>query len=112
VELAFETIDLRDVCENEAQAKSLLGLEVAKALVHRLADLRAADAVSDLIAGNPRIVPAGGRELLVIDLLDGIRIHLVPNHPRGRAGAGLDKVRRLKVIRIGGDDSESACVSS
>ena len=42
LELAFESKELRDVCENEAEAKRQLGDSVAEMLKHRLADLNAA----------------------------------------------------------------------
>ena len=56
MELAFATKSLRQLCENEARAKRDLGETVAERLKRRLADLRAAECVKDLVAGHPREV--------------------------------------------------------
>ena len=53
MELLFKTQMLRTICEEEARAVSMLGVEAADRLRSRLADLRAAGTVSDLVAGNP-----------------------------------------------------------
>ena len=77
---------------------------MAEMLKHRVADLRAASSVLDLLAGAPRVLEMGTRSCLVIDLCDAYQMRLDSNHPRDarRSGDGLDwsHVRRLKIIAI------------
>jgi hypothetical protein len=53
LEIAFATSQLRFLCENAAKAKRELGKSTADALQRRLADLRAASSIQDLVAGAP-----------------------------------------------------------
>ena len=107
MELAFESMHLRSICENEANAKDELGAEVAEVLKRRLADLRAARSINDLITGNPRIRNVGHIEHLVVDLRDGSYIILEANHPKNplTETGKLDwpKVSRIKVTYIGSE---------
>lgn len=84
-----------------------LGAESANALKRRLGDLRAADNVTDLIAGNPRPA-ASSKEDLMMDLEKGSAIILSVNHatvPRLRSGAiDWSNVSRVKVLRIEKDN--------
>lgn len=54
MELAFRTRALRNICEDADVAASEFEQEAAALLRHRLADLRAATSVSDVVAGSPR----------------------------------------------------------
>ena len=106
--LAFETRLLRTICEREIESRRRLGNPVADALQHRLADLRAAASVSDLVAGSPRMEAHGEIERLVIGLADDQEVVLEPNHrqnPVNETGM-LDwsAVTRVKIVRIGGID--------
>ena len=107
LELAFETKPLRTICETEAQAKLELGNAVAEVLKHRLADLRAATAVSDLVAGKPRILDGSAGQLMVVDLYEGSRLVFKSNHiRRSSAGGGevnWSRVTRIKILRIDRD---------
>jgi hypothetical protein len=102
LELAFESKDLRDICENEAEAKRRLGESIAKTLKRRLADLDAATSPKDLLAGRPRLGQDG--QTMVIDLCEGRRIVFAANHPDDPATADGDldwaKVRRIRILRI------------
>lgn len=108
MELAFETEDLRTMCERESEAVSALGPEVARALRHRLADIAAASAVSELPAGNPRVIPGNSNELLYVDLGAEHFLALVPNHRRNPTtedgSVDWSRVWRLKLIKIGSPD--------
>lgn len=81
-----------------------LGQSAARLLKARLADLRAADSVSDLPAGSPRTVIGPDGPYLVIELTDGYRMDLVPNHPRlsseSLGNCDWTTVRRLKIISV------------
>jgi hypothetical protein len=102
VELAFSSKELRTVCESQSQALSELGLLAAESLKHRLADLRAAVTVKDLIAGRPRLASDG--EFMILDLKDEKCIKFKANHtqePRTDAGVlDWNKVTRIKLIGI------------
>jgi plasmid maintenance system killer protein len=103
LELAFETKELRDVCENEGEAKRQFGNTVAEVLKHRLADLDAAASPNDLIAGNPRLEP--GNDAMTVDLSEGYHLVFAPNHPHNPTAAAGDidwgKVSRIRILRIG-----------
>lgn len=102
LELAFETKELRNICENEAEAMRQLGDAVAEVLKHRLADLDAATSPDDLIAGNPRIAP--GKDAMTIDLSEGYTLVFTPNHPHNptKAAGEIDwgKVSRIRILQI------------
>ncbi len=59
LELAFETRELRDMCEDEAEARRALGQTIAEMLRNRLADLDSATSPGDLLAGQPRLGEQG-----------------------------------------------------
>lgn len=107
MELAFESKSLRTICENEAHAKRKLGPTVAEVLKHRLADLRAATSVKDLVVGRPRVSDSADHQHMVIDLCDDHRMVFCANHlsnPVAESGK-LDwlKVSRIKILRIEND---------
>jgi toxin HigB-1 len=104
LQLAFESKYLRTICEDEVQAKIEVGETVAKTLKHRLADLRAATSVKDLVAGKPRLLPAPEANNMAVDLCEGRRLVFSANHvnnPTGRED-NLDwsRVTRIKILRI------------
>ena len=82
-------------------------MEVADVLRRRLADLRAATSMDDLIIGNPHAVEFGEMNYLVIDLCQGHQIVLKANHPENPLtdSGRLDwaRVSRIKVTHIGGE---------
>ncbi len=53
LELAFETGALRAICEFTSKAEDALGSVAAEALKRRLADLRAAETIFDLVVCKP-----------------------------------------------------------
>lgn len=108
MEFAFETRGLRDICEKQTVAKDKLGIELAEALKHRLADLRAATTIADVLVGNCRHISGMPDEYLVIDLVHGQRLVIAANHPnkqRDEAGnVDWTKVNRIKFLRIESDN--------
>ena len=106
LELAFNSRELRSICEHEPTAKDALGAEIAEALRRRLADLRAATSIADLIVGNPHTVEVGSKNYLVIHLFRRHQIVLEANHPENPLtdSGQLDwaKVSRIKVAYVGG----------
>lgn len=105
MELAFESRQLRDICENEAEARGKLGRTVAETLKRRLADLDAALSPRDLLVGRPRLGKDG--QTMEIDLCDGHRIVFAANHPDNPATAegvlDWENVKRIKILRIESD---------
>lgn len=103
MELAFETRELRDICEIEAEAQKCLGAEVAEMLKRRLADLDAATSPNDLVAGHPQLSEDKGTMLL--QLSAGFRIVFTPNHPsKARESVDWSGVSRIRILRIERDD--------
>ena len=101
LELAFATKSLRQLCENEAKANQELGEEKAEKLKRRLADLRAATYVNDLVAGRPREF----NQHFVIYISDKVSIIFSANHntnPQLKCGKiDWSKVTRIKIFKIG-----------
>lgn len=102
LELSFEEKALRAVCESELEAKSTLGSALAEALKHRLADLRAATSIHDLLVGNLRESSTSGT--MVLDLADGHQLLFASGHshtPVTDAGeTDWSRVSRVKLLRI------------
>jgi hypothetical protein len=104
MELAFETQGLRRVCESDVEARKRFSGGTAGQLQDRLADMRAAASVSDLVAGSPSLdeQPPGW---IRFGLEGGYELVCAGNHPRppitddGRVD--FSRVRRVKVVRIG-----------
>jgi proteic killer suppression protein len=97
--LAFSTKALRSLCECQAKAERQLGFKVAKKLRERLADIRAASNVTDLVAGRPCEIEGGRLANYAINLADGYRMVLCANHN----GIPLAESRRIdwsKVSRV------------
>ena len=109
LELAFETRWLRTVCESESEAAQEFGPEVAEALRHRLADLRAATSPRDLVAGRLRPLKRTDENLLVVDLNDNYRMVFCSNHPKrqSKKSGRIDwsNVSRVKILRIKIEDA-------
>lgn len=107
LELAFDSKSLRTICESEAHARRELGPTVAEILKHRLADLRAATSVRDLLVGWPRTLDSESHQHMVVDLCDGYYVVFCANHPNNpmTESGQLDwsKVNRIKILRIESD---------
>src|SRR5687768_270679 len=97
--MAFATRSLRQICESQIRAERKYGVRVARALQHRLADLVAAEDVTELIAGSPRSVAADPHERMVIQLTPQFEIVLAANHNAvpTRANGSVDWSRVTRV---------------
>jgi hypothetical protein len=104
LELSFSTKALRELCESETKAKSQLGQRLAEKLRRRLADLRAARCVQDLVAGQPRVLKDTSRPEMAVDLSESCRLVFVANHRNvallATGGVAWLKVSRVKIVRI------------
>lgn len=104
LEISFADKSLRSVCENSAKAEVAYGIEPAVRLQRRLADLRAATSVKDLVVGSYTQKSEGLGNELTFDLGGGFTMWIAPNHmvrPELRTGkTDWKRVRRIKVIKI------------
>lgn len=104
LEIAFAEKSLRQLCENETKAQQVLGAAMAEKLKRRLADLRAATCITDLVAGRPRELDGPCPRPFAVDLRDGARIVFSANHnvnPLLKSGCvDWPKVSRVKILRI------------
>ncbi len=103
--VAFQTEKLRRVCEDESVMTAKLGTTVAALLRERLADIRAASTLDDLIVGRPRL--SGDKlELLTIDLGPASQMTWTANHapPRISQDGKMDWTRttRIRLLKIEG----------
>lgn len=103
MELAFDTVALRCICESDVEARKCYPEKTANELQARLADMRAAISASDLFAGRPSI--DAQPPVTIRFLLDGgYELVCVGNHrgpPLTQEGlADLSRVRRIKVVTI------------
>lgn len=100
--LAFATQQIRRLCENEAHADRVIGLKAARALRRRLADLIAAECVSEMVAGQPGEI--SGTNQMRIDLGSGVFLVFCANHnevPLSKTGSvAWTKVSRIKILSI------------
>jgi hypothetical protein len=104
MELVCSTRALRMICEDEERAKTSLPAETVVQLQDRLADIDAADSVADLLFGEPELDrrPPGR---VRFRLIGGYELVCV-NNSRSPAltdegQVDIDRVRRLKVVKIG-----------
>ncbi len=85
MEIAFNTKSLRDTCESEELSRQKFGPKVAETLKRRLADLRAANSVKDVVLGNIRAVPQNRGAAIYVDLVQGYRLVSRANHIKNPA---------------------------
>lgn len=105
VEIAFETKQLRDVCESQKNAERQMTLPAAEALRACLADLGAASNVSEfrLVRVDSKNTENGS----VVDapLADGIVLRLRQNHVDHpvsiNSSTDWSQVSRIKIVSIG-----------
>jgi toxin HigB-1 len=77
IELAFADESLRELCSKKLAAELACGVEVARSLRRRLADLRAAENVAMLVTGNARI---HDKSSYIIDIHGPWRLIVKANH--------------------------------
>lgn len=82
MEIAFQTRSLRDVCESDEKLKRQFGDRTAESIKTRLADLRAAASIQDVVSGNPRKITRDGKPLMILELDGGRVVAFCPNHLR------------------------------
>lgn len=99
--ISFENKQLRSICENEFEAKTKLGLNVAMKLKNRLSDILAANSVNELLIGSPTKIED---DLYKVNLAENYFILFSSNHtktPLLKTGkVNWDEVSRIKILDI------------
>jgi len=96
---------LRDLCSQECLANRRLGRPCAKKLRRRIADLMAAQRVTEVVAGRPH--PLKGHRLgqFALDLHGGVRLVFKPAHEevpmRDDGGINWQQVTQICIVFIG-----------
>jgi len=103
LEIAFETLQLRQLCESKEMAENLLG-SVASDFIARISDLRAAQDVNDIIVGNPTTF-GDNNDSFSVDISDNNKIIFVSNHSntptKPNGDTDWENVYRIKITHIG-----------
>lgn len=101
LEISFANRQLRDICENEAKAKKTYGDLCSKNLFSRLSDLKAAETIYDVIAGNPSVI---NPTEISISLDENLKLIITANHTSNPLdnNAEIDwwHVSRIKITSI------------
>lgn len=105
MDILFASEELERLCLQEREGKRRLGLQNAKKLRSRLADLRAAAKVTDLVAGRPHPLERARSGQFALSLAGGVRLVFEPAHervPRGRDGRiAWKSVTAVRIVYIG-----------
>lgn len=108
VQLAFQDQRLRQQCESPVSARRSFGQDAARTLHTRLADLRAADSVYDVLSLSLASASTIHAHRILIHLGSGYVLHAqVGNRTKAYLPSGeLDwrQVSRLKVLYIERED--------
>jgi len=102
MDIAFQTRALRDLCEDELRLSARFGSDAATQIIARMADLRATEAIQELVKAGLCVPLEDGRLASSIDA--GWRIVLAPNHLQRRRASSpplpWSQVTRVKVFAI------------
>jgi hypothetical protein len=96
LEIGFFTEELRNLCEREELAIASIGVAAAEALHKRLADIRAAEFIDEVLSGKPRRSNLGGTECVLFNLNGEYTLAIVANHSPPR----LDKFGSTEWPRV------------
>lgn len=88
MEISFSTKEFRKLCEDRNYADEKLGTVVADILRRRLADLRAATNIDDIVLGNPSIVTFGNDQRYILEMDKYGTLCFEPNNVRNFATEG------------------------
>ena len=103
IELVFIDQSVRKVCEQGRVADSLLGPQAARRLRARLADIRAARTLAEVVAGSPNFLEAGLRVLFSLHPPYQLVVEPASNPvPRTKKGeVDWSKIDKVRVIYVG-----------
>jgi toxin HigB-1 len=105
MEIEFSNEKLRELCENEKKMTKKLGAKCTRALRARLADLMAAENMSEVRRGRPHTLKGNYEGCLGVTLDGGVRLVLEPTGepPPTRPDGGINwtEVRSVRIVFIG-----------
>ena len=105
MDIIIEDRKLRKICEDDKIAKKEYGDVASKKLKTRLADLRAALTVRDLVAGSPHPLKGNRAGQFALTVYGGLRLVFEPAHesPPKHSYGGIDwsRVTRVRIVFIG-----------
>lgn len=105
MEINFNDKKLRELCEKQNAAVRKLGDACARKLRARLADLKAASCVSELVAGRPHPLKGNRLGQFSVDLEGGRRLLFKPDYPEiprcDDGGIDWARVIRVRIVLIG-----------
>jgi hypothetical protein len=102
VKLAFQTRELRELCESQVRAERALGIVAAKRLRGLLADLDIAETLEEIPVEELREREVGGPADYEAPLVDGFVLRMRIRQQAGPTTGQIDRssVRRLKILEI------------
>ena len=105
MEVTYLNSQLKKLCDKSREAQKKLGANCAKKLRTRLADLQAAESVTDLVAGKPHPLKGDRLGQYAVRLDGGRRLVFEPANeslPRKEDG-GIDwsEVTAVRIVFIG-----------
>lgn len=105
MEISFENKLLRDICEDSEIAEYQFDQQITDVLIARLADLRAASSVRDLLLGNPTLIYSqNAQEKYKLDIVKNLALYFISNHLKPPIGSNgmIDwgRVTQIKIINI------------
>ncbi len=100
--ISFLTRDLRTVCEDERVSADQLGNEIGQQLVNRLADLRAASSINDIVVGLSTLIDADGARRITLPPNGTLKFRANhPNNPIDVSGnVDWKRVSRIMIMEI------------
>jgi proteic killer suppression protein len=104
VDIFFASKKLAKLCSDSREAVKVLGADSARKLRARLADLQAADTVSELVAGRPHPLTGKRAGQFALDLAGGQRLVFQPKRAEAaKAAAAVDwkRVTAVEIVFIG-----------
>jgi hypothetical protein len=112
LQISFLSREIREICEDDTRAEAFMGPRAARALRHRVEDLRAASSVSDVVAGNMRAAqdPADG-SVRVLDLDENWVMCIRPAHSKvahdAQGKIDWTRVSRVQVFEFHNESNEA-----
>lgn len=101
MEILFKNKKLRETCEKQKIAQKKLGDKCARKLKARLADLEAAERVTELITGNPHPLKGDRLGQFALDLTGGWRLVFAPaNDPIPLTGDNAIDWSQVTIVSI------------
>ncbi len=105
MEIGFYSKKLRTLCENEREMTKVLGPKSARKLRARLADLRAAAMLGDVIVGRPHPLTGDRQGQFAVSLHGADRLVFEPTDepvPTTKDGAiEWKRVTKIRIVFIG-----------